>query len=102
VIADEYQTEAVRPQVYRVKPFEVQAMRWQPGDLAAAGAMVDWLMGNGVDFNHPSGSGSTTTLSLHESGTLAEPGWWVVRRCDGWTFALSPERFAELYEPIGA
>lgn len=54
----------------------IEAMQWQPGDLAAAGMLVGWLLRSGVQFNHPSGEGETTTLAI-KGQPLALPGDWI-------------------------
>jgi DNA segregation ATPase FtsK/SpoIIIE-like protein len=66
---------------YRLKPRIVDAWQWIPGDLAAAGTVVDTLMGAGVDFRHPSGMGPTTTLLIEtaEGPETAQPGDWLIR-----------------------
>jgi hypothetical protein len=58
----------------------VDALRWEPGDLAAAGFMVGWLRGCGAEFHHPGGTGGTTTLAIRGAdGTehVAQPGDYV-------------------------
>ncbi|MFF9158353.1 hypothetical protein ACF1AB_39705 [Streptomyces sp. NPDC014846] len=57
-----------------------RAFCWQPGNLAAAGALVGYLMANGTAFDHPSGTGATTLLRLRLPGgdLLAQPGQWLV------------------------
>lgn len=67
----------------------IEAMKWEPGDPAKAGAMAGWLQANGVNFDHPFGLGETTTLAIYdpEGASDALPGDWVVngqdadRRC---------------------
>lgn len=89
------------PARFRKRPFTVTAMQWLPGDLASAGMMVGWLMANGVEFNHPSGEGETTTLRITGPGRhTAQSGDWIVRRDDGHTFALPADEFAAAYEPV--
>lgn len=57
-----------------------RAFVWQPGDLAAAGPVIGYLLAKGADFDHPSGTGATTTLRLHtpDGDLLAQPGDWLV------------------------
>ncbi|MFI9771891.1 hypothetical protein ACIHJG_34255 [Streptomyces sp. NPDC052415] len=73
-----------------------RAFVWQPGDLAAAGKLIGYLMANAADFDHPSGMGATTTLRLHLPGgdLLARPGEWLVHAdSDHWQ-VLSAHAFA--------
>lgn len=62
----------------------VEAIRWNPADLATAGMCVGWLMSSGVDFHHPDGSGPTTTLAIRgvngRPDRTAQPGDWIVRK----------------------
>ncbi|MEU3455655.1 hypothetical protein ABZ671_18940 [Micromonospora sp. NPDC006766] len=85
------------PQQYRLRPFEVEAMRWQPDQSDAAAHLLGWLTSHDVayDVNEKSGD-----LVLHSSARIAQPGWWVIRRADGWTFTLTPEDFDQAYAPI--
>lgn len=89
------------PQQFTSRPFDVTAMQWTPGDLAAAGATVGWLMATGVEFSHPSGSDATTTLRIHGDGRhVAQPGDWIVHNPgQGRTFALPAEAFTAAYVP---
>lgn len=91
------------PQRYRKRPVVIEAMRWMPGDLGAAGAMVGWLMGR-ADFHHPSGSGGTTTLAIRtlEGEMLAQPGDWIIRGVQGEFYPCRADIFAATYEPAGS
>ncbi|WP_405968957.1 hypothetical protein OG613_49005 (plasmid) [Streptomyces sp. NBC_00015] len=57
-----------------------RAFPWQPGDLVAAGKLIGFLMAQGAVFDHPSGTGATTTLRLRipDGSLLARPGEWLV------------------------
>jgi hypothetical protein len=81
-------------QAFRLKPFHVTAKRWQPDD---APDVLHWLDIKGVTYRR-----DVDQLHLPGSATAANPGWWVVRRDDGYVFALPPERFEENYLPVAA
>jgi hypothetical protein len=89
--------------LYRKKPVVIEAMRWEPGDLAAAGEVVGWLMAHGADFHHPSGLGPTTTLAIRtlEGEMTADPGDWIIRGVKGEFYPCKPDIFAVTYEPAG-
>lgn len=57
-----------------------RALVWQPGDLSAAGPVIGYLLAKGANFDHPSGTGATTTLRLRtpDGDLLARPGEWLV------------------------
>lgn len=92
-----------RPQQFRKKPAVISAMQWDPGDFAATGVLVGWLMGAGVDFHHPSGSGAATTLAIRtlEGDMLAQPGDWIIRGVQG-VYPCKPDIFAATYEAVAA
>lgn len=87
---------------YRKKPVVISAMQWQPGDLAAAGELVGWLMAAGCDFHHPSGGGDSTTLAIRtlEGEMLAQPGDWIIRGVQGEHYPCKPDIFEATYEPV--
>lgn len=90
-------TNKFRPQRFTLKPFHVEAMRWEPHLPEAVGAMVGWLASLGVEFDHPSGAGSTTTLRIVDTG-VAAPGGWIVRNKEGRVFPLPAREFADAYQ----
>lgn len=90
-------TNRFRPQPFTLKPFQVEAMRWEPHLPEAVGAMVGWLASLGVPFDHPSGAGTTTTLRIIDVGVAAS-GAWIVRNRDGRVFPLTAKQFADAYE----
>ena len=77
-------------------------MRWEPDDLEAAGTLVGWLMASGVEFNHPSGAGGTTTLAIHtlEGDMLANPGDWIIRGVQGEFYPCKPDIFDATYQNV--
>lgn len=79
---------------------EVEAMRWEPGDLLKAGELVGWLMACGVDFYHPSGIGDTTTLAIKTPGgeITAFPRDWIVKGARAAFSIFKPDDFAATYE----
>lgn len=80
-------------QKFMLKPFHVTAKRWQPEEAAD---VLHWLDAKGVSYRR-----DADQLHLLGSTTVAEPGWRVVCRDDGYVFALPPERFDESYFPAG-
>jgi len=88
------------PGRYRPAAF-VEAMRWEPGDPAALGAMIGWLMASGAEFYCPDGMGDKTTLDVWPSRghKPASPGDWIVRGITGEFFPWPGETFAATYEP---
>lgn len=90
-------SDRFRPQPFKLKPFPVEALRWEPHLPEAVGAMVGWLASLGVPFDHPSGAGPATTLRIIDVG-VAAPGAWIVRNRDGRVFPLTAEQFAGAYE----
>ncbi|MFI1701428.1 hypothetical protein ACH419_36485 [Streptomyces bobili] len=73
-----------------------RAFPWQPGDLAAAGQLIGYLMAQGADFDHPTGTGGTTTLRLRipDGVLLARPGEWLVHSDSGDWQVVSAHTFA--------
>ncbi|MFE5219333.1 MULTISPECIES: hypothetical protein [unclassified Streptomyces] len=57
-----------------------RAFCWQPGNLKTAGTLIAYLIARNTAFDHPCGTGATTTLRLHLPGgrLLARPGEWLV------------------------
>ena len=89
---------------FRKLPIEYDAHQWQPGDLNMVGPLVGVLVANGVDFNHPSGSGGTTTLAIQtlEGAMVAQPGDWIVIGHEpGEAWPVRADIFAATYEPVG-
>ncbi|MER7280370.1 hypothetical protein ABT369_38635 [Dactylosporangium sp. NPDC000244] len=78
-----------RPDRY-LDPFgePVEAVRWNPADPLACGAMIGWLMSAGADFHHPDGLGATTTLAIRRSNGQADlvvkPGDWIAGNRRTW------------------
>ena len=91
------------PQQFRKRPVVVEAMRWQPGDLAQAGVLVGWLMRHGVKFRHPSGTGETTTLAIDtlEGTMVALPGDWIIQGTRGEFYPCKPGPFDDTFELLG-
>jgi hypothetical protein len=88
---------------YRSRSVQVEAWQWNPGDLQAAGFLVGILVGNGVEFGHPSGEGDTTTLAIATANGIempAYPGDWIVRGVDGNFWAVPRAVFDQTYEPV--
>ncbi|MFF7953657.1 hypothetical protein [Streptomyces griseorubiginosus] len=73
-----------------------RAFVWQPGDLEAAGELIGFLRTKGADFDHPSGTGDTTTLRLRLPGgdLLVRPGEWLVHADGGHWQVVSAHAFA--------
>jgi Protein of unknown function (DUF4031) len=73
----------------------IEARQWQPGDPAAIGEMVGWLMVHGVPFHHPDGIGSTTTLAIQttDGEKVAQPGDWIVKDARGEFYPYEAGRF---------
>lgn len=90
------------PEEFRKRSVTIQAMRWEPGNLALAGGMAGWLVGAGVDFRHPTGYGATTTLAIVtlEGEMLAQPGDWIIRGVAGEFYPCKPDIFEQTYERI--
>lgn len=89
------------PGRYLSKPVEVQAMQWNPGDLAQAGILIGWLLSHDVPFHHPSGTGGSTTLQLVGDLSPIDPGGWVYRRSEGQLhrfYTLSDQEFHDRYQ----
>jgi hypothetical protein len=88
---------------YRKRPVVIDAWRWNPGDLEAAGEVVGTLLADGVDFRHPTGMGATTTLALPtlEGEMVAQPGDWIIRGVQGEYYPCKPDIFQATYEPAG-
>lgn len=87
----------------RKLPVEYDAHQWNPGDLGTAGRVVGSLMARGVEFNHPSGSGATTTLAIHtlEGVMVAQPGDWVIIGNEpGEAWPVRGDIFARTYEVV--
>ena len=73
------------------------ALRWEPGDMVQAGAMIGWLLASGADFCHPGpGTGDDTCLAFRYrgvwTGALARPGDWVVLEA-GEFYCYTPDRY---------
>jgi hypothetical protein len=84
---------------YRQKAAIVQAWQWNPGNLAAAGEIVGFLMMGGVEFHHPSGTGETTTLAIGKDEMVIQPGEWIVRDSGGAIRRCKHDVFETTYEP---
>src|ERR1019366_877115 len=89
---------------WRKRPIVIEAWQWNPGDLAAAGAVVGVLLASGADFHHPSGDGETTTLAIAtlEGEMLAKPGDWIIRGVQGEFYPCKPDIFEATYEDAGS
>lgn len=87
---------------FRKKPVVIDAMQWDPSDLALAGTVVGWLTASEVSFYHPSGSGETTTLAIRtlEGEMWASPGDWIIRGVKGEFYPCKPDIFEATYEPV--
>lgn len=91
------------PGLYRVKPFEVEALQWLPGRAPHDAAMIGWLIASGVDFHHPGpGTGYKTKLAVGEGADTmtARPGDWVVREGDIF-LVVSAVMFETMFEDQG-
>jgi hypothetical protein len=86
-------TDEPTPQTFRIKPFAVEAMAWQPATMDAVKA---WLDGYKVAYNVTDESGKPVIV-LMESGSAAAYGWWVLRMPNGHTVGMRPELLAESY-----
>lgn len=86
---------------YRHRAIEITALQWNPGSLVDVARVVGPLLGEGVDFRHPSGEGATTTLLIDtpEGEQLAQPGDWIIRVDGGDWAVMGADDFAERYEP---
>jgi hypothetical protein len=86
---------------YRKKPVVIQAVRWTPADLVHAGEMIGWLLGNGAQFHHPSGTGDSTTLAIQtlEGEMTAQSGDWIIRGVKGEFYPCKPDIFEATYDP---
>jgi hypothetical protein len=81
-----------------------EALRWEPGDLEKAGAMIGWLMARDADFCHPGpGTGDDTCLAFRYRGTwtgaLARPGDWVVLEA-GEFCCYTPDRYEDVFTAV--
>jgi hypothetical protein len=89
------------PQRYRKRPVVVEAIQWRPDQYPDVGVTIGWLMANGVDFHHPSGTGDTTTLAIRtlEGEMVAQPGDWIIRGVKGEFYPCKHDIFETTYEP---
>ncbi len=92
--------QEIGPRTFVRRPLPVEAMQWQPGDPAAVGAMMGWLMAHDVHYRHPSGTGADTTIMLAGDFRPTQPGGWVMRLPNGQFYTRTDEQFrAEFMEP---
>ncbi|MFH8257568.1 hypothetical protein [Streptomyces roseolus] len=73
------------------------AFAWRPDDLAIAGTLIGYLFAEpeAPRFDHPSGTGATTTLRLllPDGDLLVQPGQWLVHATGGHWQAVSAHAF---------
>lgn len=81
---------------YRPITATVEAMRWEPRDLEAAGQVAGWLQSRGVGFRID--RDKWLIIGAGEHAVLVQPGYFVVRMPDGSFDAMSPRAFAGTYE----
>ncbi|MEU3455654.1 hypothetical protein ABZ671_18935 [Micromonospora sp. NPDC006766] len=83
------------PGRFRLRQEDVEAMQWLPDDYDAKCAMLAWL-----DL-HDRSRRLTDTGQLMLAGSVAQPGWWVVRHLPPRQqfIALPADTFTEAHEP---
>ncbi|MBM0201804.1 hypothetical protein JNW90_00875 [Micromonospora sp. STR1s_5] len=83
------------PGRFRLRQDGVEAMQWLPDDHQAKFAMLAWL-----DV-HTATRRITDAGQLILTGSVAQPGWWVVRHLPPRArfIALPADTFTEVHEP---
>ena len=89
------------PDTYRLKPFTVEAARWEPYNPTKRHELLLWLDEIEESYEElPAAHPADVRLRLVNTG-VAMPGNWVVRNRDGRVFVLSAQQFAANYDPAG-
>jgi predicted transcriptional regulator YdeE len=87
---------------YRTRPVEIEAFKWNPANLVEAGFVVGVLLSRGVNFQHLSGIGSSTTLDIITGYDVitVHPGEYLVFNQYNYPFACNAETFERTHDRI--
>ncbi len=83
---------------YRKRPVEVQAMRWLPENMTAAGWVVGWMQANGCDPEV--GDGKRLLITTLEGVMAADPEDVIIRGVQGEFYPCKPDIFQATYEAV--
>jgi hypothetical protein len=90
-----------KPQRYRKKPVEIEAMQFLPGDSyaerARTAALHRWVWNNGGKTEVAIEGG--LTIQTLEGDMHVSPGDYVIRGVQGEFYPCKPNIFAATYEP---
>ena len=95
--------DTTNPQTFRRRPAEIEAVQWTDDNATQLAAFAGQRFMTIDPEDRVDDPDATASLieSAHESWALLMPGDWVVKRGDDFA-VLSPEEFADLYEPAPA
>jgi len=91
-----------KPQKFRKKPVEIEAMQVQ-GDLSLS-AIAGWMMGHGFRDFEIDGERRPFGLTIHtlEGDMNAAWGDWIIRGVQGEFYPCKPSIFTATYEGVSA
>lgn len=92
----------MRPQRYRKKPVEIEAMQWD-GDPASAHPIIQWVNSTGDTAVWREEQACVPTgifIRTLEGEMRVSAGDFVIRGVKGEFYPCKPDIFAETYEPL--
>lgn len=96
--------------VFRKKPVEIEAMKWD-GTADGCAPIIEWVLSGGGTVNyychHDMGcpgtaEGHTLSIQTLEGRMQASAGDWIIRGVKGEFYPCKPDIFAATYETVGS
>lgn len=89
------------PQKFRMKPLEVEAMRWIHDRPQSAAPILSWIRENGGEATFVAGAMEPMIRITTSEGLIhAFPGDWVIRGADGGFQPCRPHVFVATYDRV--